>query len=448
MTTKAELQKKLDLMMQSVILTKKLRNMRIEKELQNTEFELAKENYFKPVIGKIDNVENRMVTFNTGIEHKINSGNAALNDIHNLQIVTGQYLRERDQNLNETLNQHQQDLISQQRLAELEGLPNSTIHAINSNEIRIGPVALKYLKGLKNQAYGITYNIEKEKYFIGNDERFEVNFEYNDLIIRDVMDEEKEDLVTMTPGLWQLLTRDQIDVEHEDELLYQQFSKEYGLLFKSNGQPRQSKSKKWTQILSKSSWLQPKDVILNKSKFRTTSDSSNDKTSSSSTAIPTATNIPSARVIAKNLKRRQTIASPIFINDNIPKRQRDDLHAQNIEGETFGTPNATLNSSRMDISFGSGFKRKNSLVQPLLPPVFRQKGVKPSSRQTNNIYLPDDDNFLVERYKTYLSALFLGHNINYNEANQIAHRLIQRKILNKKQYTQFINLLNKHVYNK
>jgi len=428
MTTKAEQKKELDLIMKNVMLTKNLRNMRIEKDLQNTEFELAKQDYFLPVISKIDNVENKMVTFNTGIENKINAGNNALNDIHDLQIVTGQYLRERDQNLNETLNQHQQEIINQQRMIELEGLPNSTIHAINNAEMRIGSIALKYLKGLKNQPYGITYNIDKEKYFVGNDERYEVHFDHNDLIITDTEDEEKEDLVNMTPGLWKLLTRDQIDVEEEDELLYMQFAKQYGLLFKSNGQARQSKSKKWTKILSKSPYLQPKEVILTRSKFtRTNSDSTNDKTSSSSnTATASTSGIPSARIIAKNLKRRQTIhTSPAFISNNNPKRPKDDEHAQNIEGETFRTPNTTMDQSQMEISYGKGLNKNNSL--------------------NNYIILPDNNKFLVDRYKTYLSNLFAGHKLDYNEANFVAERLLKKKLLNKKQNTYFINILNKNV---
>ena len=172
MATKAERKKEIDLMLKDAMLTKRLRNMRIEKELQNTEFELAKETYFRPVISKIDNVENRMLTYNTGIEHKLNAGSAALNDVHELQVATAQYLRERDQNLNETLNQHQQDLAYQNRLALYQGLPDSTINAIENNEIRVGPIALKYLKGMQNQSYGLHYNDSKEQYFLGNDERW------------------------------------------------------------------------------------------------------------------------------------------------------------------------------------------------------------------------------------------------------------------------------------
>ena len=61
---------------------------------------------------------------------------------------------------------------------------------------------------------------------------------------------------------------------------------------------------------------------------------------------------------------------------------------------------------------------------------------------------PDNNKFLVDRYKTYLSNLFLGHKLDYNEANFVAERLLKKKLLNKKQYTYFINILNKNIGNK
>ena len=443
MATKAERKKEIDLMLKDAMLTKRLRNMRIEKELQNTEFELAKETYFRPVISKIDNVENRMLTYNTGIEHKLNAGSAALNDVHELQVATAQYLRERDQNLNETLNQHQQDLAYQNRLALYQGLPDSTINAIENNEIRVGPIALKYLKGMQNQSYGLHYNDSKEQYFLGNDERWLVKFNFNNLILQDVMDEKIEDEIVMTDGLWKLLTRNEIDVEEDDEIMYQELAYDYGLMFKSSGAQRNSRSKKWTHILSKSSHLQPKDVVLQKSKFtsngkeRISSDPGGASSSSASTsrAIPI---ISSKKTATRLIKRRNTIHSPILTNSKKKLREEQEriIHenAQNIEGDVFRTPDATLNNSRMDISYGSGLQRKSWSVG--------KKGVKPkpSANQKNNyIYLPDNDNLLVEKFKTYLSALHAGHNIDFNEAHHVAARLLEKKILTKKNYKNFIS---------
>jgi len=432
MTTKAEQKKELDLIMKNVMLTKSLRNMRIEKDLQNTEFELAKQDYFRPVISKIDNVENRMVTFNTDIENKINAGNNALNDIHDLQIVTGQYLREREQNLNDTLNQHQQDLAYQNKLALYQGLPDSTIEQIENNEIRVGPIALKYLKGLTHQAYGIHYNDKKDQYFLGNDERYIVIFNYNNIILQDVVDEKNEDEIIMTEGLWKLLTRNEIDVEEEDEKMYQDLAYEYGLMFRSNGSQRSSTSKKWTKILSKSRHLQPKDVVLQKSKFpsasgkeRIASDpGSSSGASNASSAIPL---ISSKKAAARIIKRRNTIhISPLASQTNKKLREQERLineNAQQIEGDVFRTPDATMDQSQMEISYGKGLKKNNS---------------------SNYIVLPDNNKFLIDRYKTYLSNLFLGHKLDYNEANFVAERLLKKKLLNKKQYTYFLNILNKN----
>jgi len=455
MTTKAEQKKELDLIMKNVMLTKSLRNMRIEKDLQNTEFELAKQDYFKPVISKIDNVENRMVTFNTDIENKINAGNNALNDIHDLQIVTGQYLRERDQNLNDTLNQHQQDLAYQNRLQLYQGLPDSTINAIENNEIRVGPIALKYLKGMQNQSYGLHYNDTKQQYFLGNDERWLVKFNYNNIILQDVMDEKTEDEIVMTDGLWKLLTRNEIDVEEDDEIMYQELAYDYGLMFKSNGAQRNSRSKKWTHILSKSPHLQPKDVVLQKTKFSSTEETggkeriNSDPGGASSSAASTADAlhpkgasgsargipiITAKKTATRLVKRRNTIASPLSSNSRKKLREEQDRiineHAQNIEGDVFRTPDATLDQSQMEISYGKGLNK-----------IGRSPHEPKANNSSNYIVLPDNNKFLIDRYKTYLSNLFLGHKLDYNEANFVAERLLKKKLLNKKQYTYFLNKL-------
>jgi len=386
MTTKAQLgqrprnlkeqKKEIDLIMKNVMLTKKLRNMRIEKDLQNTEFELAKQDYFKPVISKIDNVENKMVTFNSDIENKLNAGSEAIQDVHDLQIATANYLREREQNLNDTLNQNQQDLVYQNRLALYSGLPDSTINAIENNEIRIGPIALKYLKGLKDQAYGIHYNDTKQQYFLGNDERYIVNFNFNNIILVDVMDDKEEEEILMTDGLWKLLTRSEIDVESEDEQMYQELAYQYGLMFRSNGSQRSSTSKKWTKILSKSKYLQPKDVVLQRSKFTSketggkerinsdpgsTSGTASAPTASTASTSTTSRGIPTAKKTASKLLRRNTIhISPLTSNPFKRLREHESMmneHAQNIEGDVFTTPDTTLDQSKMDISYGKGLPK-------------------------------------------------------------------------------------------
>ena len=449
MTTKAEQKKELNLIMKNVMLTKNLRNMRIEKDLQNTEFELAKQDYFKPVISKIDNVENRMVTFNTDMENKINAGSTAIQDVHELQVATAQYLRERDQNLNDTLNQHQQDLAYQNRLQLYQGLPDSTINAIENNEIRVGPIALKYLKGMQNQSYGLHYNDTKQQYFLGNDERWLVKFNYNNIILQDVMDEKTEDEIVMTDGLWKLLTRNEIDVEEDDEIMYQELAYDYGLMFKSNGSQRNSRSKKWTHILSKSPHLQPKDVVLQKTKFSSTketggkerinSDPGGASGGASSSAASSSRGIPiitAKKTATRLVKRRNTIASPLSSNSRKKLREEQDRiineHAQNIEGDVFRTPDATLDQSQMEISYGKGLNK------------IGRSPHEPTANSSNYIVLPDNNKFLIDRYKTYLSNLFLGHKLDYNEANFVAERLLKKKLLNKKQYTYFLNILNKN----
>ena len=382
-----EQKKEIDLIMKNVMLTKNLRNMRIEKDLQNTEFELAKQDYFKPVISKIDNVENKMVTFNSDIENKLNAGSEAIQDVHDLQIATANYLREREQNLNDTLNQNQQDLVYQNRLALYSGLPDSTINAIENNEIRIGPIALKYLKGLKDQAYGIHYNDTKQQYFLGNDERYIVNFNFNNIILVDVMDDKEEEEILMTDGLWKLLTRSEIDVESDDEVMYQELAYQYGLMFRSNGSQRSSTSKKWTKILSKSKYLQPKDVVLQKSKFASASGkerTASDPGGASGTAAPTASTASSstasssrgipvvtAKKTASKLLRRNTIhISPLTSNPFKRLREHESMmneHAQNIEGDVFTTPDTTLDQSKMDISFGKGLPKNNKNNYIVLP---------------------------------------------------------------------------------
>ena len=418
--------------------------MRIEKDLQNTEFELAKQDYFKPVISKIDNVENRMVTFNSDIENKLNAGSAAIQDVHDLQIATANYLREREQNLNDTLNQNQQDLVYQNRLALYSGLPDSTINAIENNEIRIGPIALKYLKGLKDQAYGIHYNDTKQQYFLGNDERYIVNFNFNNIILVDVMDDKEEEEILMTDGLWKLLTRSEIDVESDDEQMYQELAYQYGLMFRSNGSQRSSTSKKWTKILSKSKYLQPKDVVLQRSRFpsketgsketgskeRTASDPGGTSGTASSASASSSRGIPvvTAKKTASKLLRRNTIhISPLTSNPFKRLREHESMmneHAQNIEGDVFTTPDTTLDQSKMDISYGKGLKK--------IP-----------KANNNYIVLPDNNKFLIERYKNYLSNLFAGHKLDYNEASFVADRLLKKKLLSKKQYKYFISILNK-----
>ena len=64
-----------------------------------------------------------------------------------------------------------------------------------------------------------------------------------------------------------------------------------------------------------------------------------------------------------------------------------------------------------------------------------------ANNSSNYIVLPDNNKFLIDRYKTYLSNLFLGHKLDYNEANFVAERLLKKKLLNKKQYTYFLNKL-------
>ena len=191
--------------------------------------------------------------------------------------------------------------------------------------------------------------------------------------------------------------------------------------------------------MSKSKYLQPKDVVLQRSKFgsketggkeRTASDpggaSGSTSTASASTAsrgIPVVT----AKKTASKLLRRNTIhISPLTSNPHKRLREHESMmneHAQNIEGDVFTTPDTTLDQSKMDISYGKGLKR--------IP-------------NNNYIVLPDNNKFLIDRYKTYLSNLFLGHKLDYNEANFVAERLLKKKLLNKKQYTYFLNILNKN----
>jgi len=363
-----------------------------------------------------------------------------------LQLVTAQYLRERDQNLNDTLNQHQQDLAYQNRLQLYQGLPDSTINAIENNEIRVGPIALKYLKGMQNQSYGLHYNDTKQQYFLGNDERWLVKFNYNNIILQDVMDEKTEDEIVMTDGLWKLLTRNEIDVEEDDEIMYQELAYDYGLMFKSNGSQRNSRSKKWTHILSKSPHLQPKDVVLQKTKFSSTketggkerinSDPGGASGGASSSAASSSRGIPiitAKKTATRLVKRRNTIASPLSSNSRKKLREEQDRiineHAQNIEGDVFTTPDTTLDQSKMDISYGKGLpKNKEGKIPPI---------------KNNYIVLPDNNKFLIERYKNYLSNLFAGHKLDYNEASFVADRLLKKKLLSKKQYKYFISILNK-----
>jgi hypothetical protein len=58
------------------------------------------------------------------------------------------------------------------------------------------------------------------------------------------------------------------------------------------------------------------------------------------------------------------------------------------------------------------------------------------------IILPDDNAFLIDRFKGFLGHLYAGHTLDFNEAHHIADRLRQKKILTKKEYTKFTSKLN------
>jgi hypothetical protein len=355
---RSELKKEIALLLNTAALNRELAIQRIQEGVQNEDFYVAKQKQYAPLITTVKEAQ-KSINKTTLKSQDNNETNLA---------ILGKYLRDREDQLNQSIHE----------LPQLLGLPDVTAEQAKNNEI--GALTLKYLQGLPQRfAYGIQYDTKLEKYFIGHERNYQVTFQGDDVLVHNLAKKTKE-IITPTEGLWELLTRkewtpgtDGSEFEYitdKDKETYRRFALKYGLVFRTDGSTRHSNSKTWDRF------LKPVAEIYKKNKNK----------------------------IASESQSRLSAAS-------VASSSRSQSTGQQADEDVFLSPN---NSG----TEGGG-----------LPNV-----------ASSYVILPDDNKFLLNKFKGYLSHLHAGHTLDFNEAQHIADRLRQKKILTKRQYEKFTKL--------
>jgi hypothetical protein len=360
---KSELKKEIALLLNTAALNRELAIQRIQEGVQNEDFYVAKQKQYAPLITTVKEAQ-KNINETTLKSQDNNETNLA---------ILGKYLRDREDQLNQSIHE----------LPQLLGLPEVTAEQAKNNEL--GALTLKYLQGLPQRfAYGIQYDTTLQKYFIGHERNYQVTFQGDDILVHNLAKKTQE-IITPTEGIWELLTRktwtpgtDGSEFEYitdDDKQKYRVLAYKYGLIFRKDGSTRHSNSKTWERFLKPVA-----ELYKNKN--------SKKKTASESQSHLSAASVASS---SRSQSTGQQADEDVFLSPN------------NSGTEGAGLPNVAKSSY---------------------------------------VILPDDNKFLLSKFKGYLSHLRAGHTLDFNEAQHIADRLRHKKILTKNQYEKFTKLFD------
>ena len=311
---KPELKKEIEMMLRLDALNKDLQFRRIQEEVQDKDFYVARQKEYAPMLETMEAVGTK-----TQERNKTQLSNVV------------KYIKANSEQVTRTF----------QELPRLLGiLPDITARQAQNNEI--GALTLKYLQGLAYpNGYGIQYDTVQEKYFLGHKKKYRVRFVGDEIKIYEAGTKKSIETIKPTEGLWELLTRTSRtkgDAGEEFKYITEADIQTFRKLATDYKLTHPSKSNTYVRFLSASG------------------------------SKPTPSTSHDTTVI--------------------------------LDEEVFHD------------TTGAG------------------------------IILPDDNKFLIDRFRGFMSHLHAGHTLDFNEAHHIADRLRQKKILTKKQYTQFISLIN------
>jgi transcriptional regulator with XRE-family HTH domain len=269
-------------------------------------------------------------------------------------------------------------------LPQLLGLPDVTVKQAENNEL--GALTLEYLQGLAQRfAYGIQYDDSLKEYFIGHERNYQVTFQGDNIIIHDYNKKKKLEILKPTQGLWEILTRKTwtpgTDGSEFKYITDDDKDKYRRFALKYGLVFRKDGSTRHSNSKTWERFLKPvADLYKDKN-----------KTNKRQTASESQSHLSAASVASSS---------------------RSQSTGQQSDEDVFLSPN---NSG----THGGGL---------------------PNVAKSSYIILPDDNKFLLSKFKGYLSHLHAGHTLDFNEAQHIADRLRQKKILTKGQYEKFTKL--------